>query len=283
MLLSKLSILVILVFTLTSCEKMVTDVDVPASPAKLVVIGFITPSMPYTSVEVLKSKPLYTTTNGSADIPNIVEDAFVTISDGTDSAYLLYDSRYRSYRVSREEFQIVPGKTYYLRVTATGGYLAEASCTVPDINPPGIELVSLDTTSYITPPILHANVKFKDHKGDGDYYCIKVGLVSWVEGQVGPSLNEVGFSRGDSYVSDKNKEEDYFSYTTNDFTKTVSGPFRLYFTISTTDINYFYYHKELINYDDSNPFAEPIPIYSNVKGGLGVFAAYVQTGIAFDL
>jgi hypothetical protein len=39
---------------------------------------------------------------------------------------------------------------------------------------------------------------------------------------------------------------------------------------------YYQYHKSLENYNDGeNPFAEPTPIYSNIEGGLGVFAAYL--------
>lgn len=46
-----------------------------------------------------------------------------------------------------------------------------------------------------------------------------------------------------------------------------------------TDEHYFLYHRSVRNasYSQDNPFAEPVLVYTNVEGGLGVFAAYNRT------
>ena len=63
----------------------------------------------------------------------------------------------------------------------------------------------------------------------------------------------------------------------------VNGELVLY--LLRTDEAYFRYHGSLRRQDDidGNPFAEPAPLYGNVTGGLGVFAAYVQTRVAVPL
>lgn len=279
----KIGLILLPIFILFGCEEMVSDVDAPVSPPKLVVTGFITPGMPYTAISVKKSRPLYTTIeNYSEDFPT-VKDAYVTISDGTDSAYLVYDIEFDNYRVSREELPIVPGRTYSLKVTAPGGFMVESSCTVPVDTPPDIEMVSIDTTSDYDILYLHANIRFKDLESEDNYYGITAGRVDWPEGQQNPVISEIGFERGEPYVSDKNMNNQYFPYSTYEFIYTPEETQRLFFTIAVTDIHYYNYHKSLYNYEGENPFAEPTKVYSNIKDGLGVFAAYILKGTAFDL
>ena len=279
----KIVLMLVTVIFLFGCEEMVSDVDAPESLPKLVVTGFITPGMPYTAVTVKKSRPLYTTIdNYSSDFPT-VEDAYVTISDGIDSAYLTYDIEYDSYRVSREELPIVPGRVYTLKVTAPGGYEVEATCTVPSDTPPDIELVKIDTTILNETINLNASIKFKDLESADNYYGITAGIVNWHEGQMNPVITEIGFARGEPYVSDKNMNNQYFSYSTNDFYYYSGETQRLFFTIAVTDVHYYNYHKVLYNYEGDNPFAEPTKLYSNIQNGLGVFAAYILKGVAYDL
>lgn len=279
----KIGLILLPFLILLGCEEMVSDVEAPVSPSKLVVTGFITPGMPYTSISVKKSRPLYTTIeNYNEDFPT-VKDAYVTISDGTDSAYLVYDIEYDNYRVSREELSIVPGRTYNLKVTAPGGFMVESYCTVPVDTPPDIEMVSIDTTLEYGVQYLHANIRFKDLESEDNYYGITAGRVDWPEGQQNPVISEIGFERGEPYVSDKNMNNQYFPYSTYEFIYTPEETQRLFFTIAVTDKHYYNYHKSLYNYEGENPFSEPTKVYSNIDKGLGVFAAYVLKGAAFDL
>ncbi len=279
----KIILMILSIVFLSGCEEMVSDVDAPTSPAKLVVTGFITPGMPYTAITVKKSRPLYTTIdNYNSDFPS-VKDAYVTITDGIDSAYLTYDIEYENYRVSREELPIVPGRVYTLKVTAPGGFQVEANCTVPIETPPDIEMIKIDTSSINGTTYLNANIKFKDLESTDNYYGITAGIVDWPEGQPSPMISEVGFERGEPYVSDKNMNNQYFLYTTNDFYYSSGQTQRLFFTIAVTDVNYYNYHRVLYNYEGDNPFAEPTKVYSNIHNGLGIFAAYILKGVAFDL
>jgi hypothetical protein len=51
-----------------------------------------------------------------------------------------------------------------------------------------------------------------------------------------------------------------------------------------TDKSYYDYHRSLGNYDSGDdPFTEPSPVFSNVNGGLGIFAAYTVDSLIFRL
>jgi len=57
----------------------------------------------------------------------------------------------------------------------------------------------------------------------------------------------------------------------------------LLFFLALTDIHYYNYHRSVFNFDGENPFSEPSPVYSNIEGGLGVFAAFNGSTIEVDL
>ncbi|HLO92585.1 MAG TPA: DUF4249 domain-containing protein [Lentimicrobium sp.] len=268
--------LILLVTFLQSCESMVSDVDAPSSPPKLVVTSFISSNMPYISVNVYKTRPLYSTSYNT-DIYPPVKTAIVILSDGNNTVTLPYDEESMCYRIRQTEMEISKGKTYYLKVT-DGDLHAEAECTVPSISLPEFEVVNIDTTidedygqiSY------HANLRFKDSIGEGQFYHVTVSSV--FKGDIGtvPTIYEIGFSRGEPFVSDKGRDGNYFTYTTNDIYLDPGQGLELVLSIGITDENYYNYHKAIYDFQDDNPFAEPSPIYSNIKGGLGVFGSYVQ-------
>ena len=103
-----------------------TEIVLPEAPPQLVISSFISPEVALTEVSVTKSASLMSAENDGT--LNVVTDAEVWLSDGADSVRLPYtgDSLY-----STNSYQIIPGKTYTLRVTAPGGFAAKATCSVP--------------------------------------------------------------------------------------------------------------------------------------------------------
>jgi len=272
----------LIIFTFSSCENMVTDVDAPVSAPKLVVSGFITPGLPDIKIRVYKSRPLYTPTQNTGEYPAL-ETALVNLSDGTTSVTLPFDPQLKCYRISQDELKIEKGKTYFLTVT-NNGETVNAQATVPDLTPPDLEVTSLDTiTGDWEQTMYRAHLRFRDLAGKGNFYSITSSFIYYIEGENQPYIYETGFSRGEPYMSDINNEGEYFAFTTDDiFMPYPDSELRLVFTLAVTDENYYHFHKAIRNFDDDNPFAEPSPIYSNVNGGLGVFAAYVQEVIVKD-
>jgi hypothetical protein len=51
-----------------------------------------------------------------------------------------------------------------------------------------------------------------------------------------------------------------------------------------TDKAYFDFHNSFLNYSGGrDPFTENSPVFSNIEGGLGVFAAYTIDSLIFRL
>ncbi len=262
---------------------MITEVDAPPAKAKLVVTGYISPDNDSITVRVTMSNPIYVTRPYGNEM-NVNKDATVLISDGLDTLQLVYNSQKQVYQASQQLLPVIYGKTYYLKVTAPGGYEATSSCTVPEVSPPDLEIEKIDSVgnSPYTSYIVH--FKFQDLPGAGDYYSLNAAEYEdhpeW--GDDPYTFWNVGFDRGEQYVSDKNKDGEYFSYKTWEITFNNDSS-RFYLAICLTDEHYYKYHKAIYNSDDENPFAEPYPIYSNINGGLGVFAAFTGNVIELDL
>lgn len=276
-------VLLSLLMVLAACEEMVSDVDVPETQPKLVVNSFITPDSPYTSICVYKSRPLYSSYDNDTTKFPVVKDATITISNADTSVNIPYDVEYDIYRISKSDFPIIAGNTYTLNVTTPSGYSVNAICTVPIVLPPQIENITIDSSLEYELYKCHANFRFLDIEGTEQYYCVTASKVSYQTGDFDPYIDELRFNRGDSYFSNKNKEGQYFSFVTDDYYTYQEEPVKLIFTIAVIDKNYYYYHKGLSDSDEGNPFAEPTPLFSNINGGLGIFAAYIQNEIVIDL
>jgi hypothetical protein len=54
--------------------------------------------------------------------------------------------------------------------------------------------------------------------------------------------------------------------------------------LMNTEESYYLYHTSLNEFDRSdNPFSEAKPVYSNIKGGLGIFTSYTMDSLRFRL
>ncbi len=280
------SLIFILFLAFTACENMVTDVEAPPIDPKIVVTGFISPDNEFNRIRVHMSRPVYSTytTNYNPDNQEPeYEDATVVLSDGVNSTTLLYRPDI-GYSVSQEDFPIVKGTTYYLKVTAPGGFVAESSCTVPVDTPPDIEITDIDATIENNYRSFDISGRFKDIEGEGHFYSVSVASVrndSWFG--TTPYIAGIGFQHGERYISDVNKDNQIFSFKTYQESSPEGDTEKVYLFIAITDIHYYDYHKGLDNYEGDNPFAEPTPVYSNIIGGVGVFAAYNQKTTEIEL
>lgn len=245
------------------------------------VTSFISPENNFNSATIYFTRTIYSSiSNGNFPV---YKDATVIISNGTDTASFYYSDAAESYLISKDQMPIERGRTYYLKVTTPGGYTAEASCTVPAAPAPD-PVIYIDTIPRGGILSFQGHLRFTDNPGEGDYYRVSVAKIDyWMTGgddwmfKRDSSLLEQDFEKGKRFVSDKGRDKEQFFYTTIYYDMPqphVHQP--LFFTLSLTDYNYYKYHLDLENFDGDNPFAEPAPIYSNIKGGLGVFAAYTQ-------
>jgi hypothetical protein len=284
-----LALLVGLGFLLGACQKEVEGFDLPESDAKLVVHCFISPQDDYLTASVTRSVPILGAGN-PAD--TLVKDAAVTLSDGVRSVLLPYDRDQKAYTRSvwtaREgDLEIKPGTSYRLQVTTPRGETATATCTVPtELNLP--ITVSPDSAwDAFTQQYYHRmRVSWPDPPGQVNYYRV----AGWKEEVT--SVSADGRPTGIGHSPAHWEAEETISDQGQDGLRLVSpraqwrgsgfqSPLRtsLNAHLLHTDPHYYHYYRSVrrAKQSQANPFAEPVLVYSNVTGGLGVFGAFTRT------
>lgn len=265
-------LLPVLIFALSACDSMISDVEVPDSDPKLVVTGFLSPADDTITIVVRKTRPLYEPTPGFDNSFPPVNNATVTLSDGLNSINLPYNPTSGAYQVPATAMPVIENNAYSLSVTTPDGYHATSSCRIPGGTSPQVEITAIDTLNDYGMVSRKVSFRFRDLPGDGQYYSVAAGTLYGDENYFNSYFYETGFERGEPFVSDKNKDEEYFIYKTWEIYEDNSPGNILYISVSLTDENYYNYHRSINTFSGDNPFAEPTPVYSNITGGVGVFA-----------
>lgn len=227
----------------------------------------------------------------------------------------------RSYFLRAKDFPIIPGRTYKLTVKAPNLPDASASCTVPKLqllNGKDFSVLKGKTVDTLLNYSSTYNgktykyfdvsrrfdVQINDFINEENYYA--VAYYTRKEYQFkdekgifrsATSIRQEGFT---DFITDYKQDgkllnfkkaniplgsySDFPNQQPNVETKTLFHTVSIF--IALTDKSYYQYNKALgnsqgINNDD--PFSEAVLTYTNVNGGLGIFAGYNMTEIQFDL
>ncbi len=283
----------LLIILFTSCEENVNTVKLPEFKQMLAIASFISPSDSVSYVFVTSNKRLYGELNRDEKPGNLT----ATVSDGTIEISL--DTVSNGLVFNNEKMQIQHGKTYTLKITSDKGLSAEASCTVPekrdfDLNVDTFyieeHLFPIDDTLYRVVFSREIAISFSDYPGEENYYRINPVLSNFYTDH---TTGEVY-----SYKSEIRLDKEYYSDHGIDGKKIVlrfsSGSYSPYYKgassdsslltvhLYNTEKSYYLYHKSLENYNSGeNPFSEATPVYSNIKGGLGIFTSYTVDSIVY--
>ncbi|WP_337044471.1 DUF4249 domain-containing protein [Emticicia sp. 17c] len=235
-----------------------------------------------------------------------VDNARVVLSDSKQNSVVIpYNKTDAVYMIDARRFPIKAGETYTLTAEATLGKI-EANCTVPvEVAP--ITEYQIDTTSVGqgegVVKTFNINFKWQDITDQPNYYSTKINVLATMlvpEARGNQYVYNPRLIRYNGYWTEDVAHELYQSDLNRDG-KTIESPkgiVSLYseivrangqtypvkfggqksivtLEVLNTDKNYYNYHRSVRNNNrqDDNPFAEPVPIFSNVKNGLGCFAA----------
>ena len=203
------------------------------------------------------------------------------------------DSVVRSFVFTSSELPVEEGKTYVLKVESAKGLFAEASCTVPIKKNlfPELDTVSIHyTNSYDNSKYtyLQSDFYFTDIKGEENYYGVFSEL-TWPDPPYtfSKTQNKILVDPKYNCFNDKGIDGNRLKIPLESFYNTYIGLhdstyFKIY--LLNTDKPYYDYHKSIEKYQSGEtPFVEASPIYSNIKGGLGIFAAYTYDSIVIRL
>ena len=291
----KIAVKIFVIITLAvfySCTKEVDNLKLPAYKQKLVISGYLTPDEKIHYISVEYNQMLYVGPNGSIDFGNITG----TLSDGQNEIILrpifrkfnspsVQDSLFAGFVFTSSELPVVEGKTYTLKVYTENGLYAESSCTVPfskDLLP---TFDTLRVTSQYDPgySYLQSDLSFTDVAGEENYYALLCELIRYPSHNI-PVRAEIKnlIDPKYSYFNDIGIDGKRSKIRLNNFNSSGSYADSAFLKIYllNTDKPYYDYHKSVLNYVSGEiPFTEASPLYSNIKGGLGIFAAYTYDSI----
>lgn len=258
----------LLVFiALASCEKPVTDVDIPKAEKKVAVFCVISPQDSIITAEVSYSAPVFL----SSSKPEIIKDATVILSNGSKSVLLTYDAVKQKYVADTNQMKINYGESYTLNITTQAGEQVSAACRVPDAFFPNFTAEPLRRKEDLDYYIYRLLVKWTDQPGVKNYYRV------YAEERVNVGSIGMDFYNDLGSTMFEDKDNDGKQVSVSHYFDYVSGGSELWFDVYllNVDEHYYKYHEGRIRYEGDNPFAEPNIIYSNVQGGLGCFGAFV--------
>ncbi|MEJ8756000.1 DUF4249 domain-containing protein [Pontibacter sp. H259] len=274
----------------TGCESYVEDIEGFKSESKLVAVSYISPQDTVLTVRLQLTQPALGLQ--LTEEQRKVKNATVTISDGSTVKALAYNPEKNHYEADARTWPIQVGKTYQLKVLSAVGN-AEATCTIP--NAAGITITDLQAPHTIETNYGHEMAKYiisfkwNDDAGIKNYYrTLLYRTHSYTDPYTGTKTeyNEGiygGYSDGtdlkdDEYTNNGIISSNPVTYYSSNYNQDNGKPFKIYAVLVVADAHYYKYHKALSEQssNNGNPFAEPVIMYTNIKGGLGVFAGYNQ-------
>lgn len=267
--------------TLSSCIDDVDDVNLPEVDPKLVVQSFISPGDSII-VSVMASRPINynVPVTGGWDSNNfdIVSDATVTIRNNQTNtdAVISFDQQSGKYKIGQDVFPILSGVDYSLSVSAPRFKSVAANTRVPEYLPniSPIEFDTLTNNEYGDQTIVVSG-RISDIPNQENYYSVMMYQLSTYNWD-GYTETYLDFDSKD-IVSDRGKDGEEIGFKI-EYWNYFSENRKVHFFIHATDEHYYRFFNSLEKVEDfeSNPFAESSILYSNVEGGLGVFASYLS-------
>lgn len=288
---------------LASCQNLRQEVEpqqLADQPVKLIVACFISPQDTVLAAKIARSRPILDDepVNGLN-----ITSATVTLLNGSRSIVLKYHPKLQYYRADPADFPIRAGETYQLTVKTRDGKLLQAQTTVPDAVK--LQRARLDSERVVENNAVRkrffARYYWNDLANQTDYYqtngviayrCPQCPAtepvrqpVQFVTGEGSQALYNDQESPGEPMISAKGYMGASISSDEEFFPAFFSRPFVLTANLLHLNNDYYRYHQALAQQleIDSNPFAEPVPIPSNIQGGLGCFGAYNRSTVTVTL
>lgn len=285
---------ILLALFTTSCVEMVTNVDFPDQDPKIVVHAFLSPADTAAMVMLTWSIPI--TESHHHNGLRFIDNAQVFISDGMQAdAQLVYNAKRKLYTVSTEVFRIDANQSYHLRVEVPGKPTVTASCYVPPPNK-SLHFTGIDTIPGSWSSRIVVDYGFTDiPQNNTNYYAAWVyrDVVAQDHGSDSIYSRKIAFTPvgGDTYFSNiglegrdfrLRAESQYYDYGYGEYDDEHVHPRTITLLLMTVDEHYFRYHRALESHDPEDYFFEASHVYSNVEGGLGVFAGYNRQEVVVD-
>lgn len=288
---------IVIIIGTTACTTIV-DFDIPLNQPKMVVNSLFSPDSVW-QLQITRSKNILDVASGSFFPP--VGDAVVTILDQNGQLVETitgYSGKNFGYSY-KGKTKPLPTQSYSIQVAVKNELLLQAVNKVPTHVP--ITTVVIDSSQFIASgePI-EIKISFKDPGDERNFYTLQ--FIENAFHLVGTVVNNVI-----KYDTIRYTQEVYFEVVTQSLTDEVNGlekiindklfngkeytfhlrlhsryyggqQFQRHPRIILLSISEEYYKylttKNLQDYTNGDPFAQPVQVFTNVENGLGIFAGY---------
>ena len=227
------------------------------------------------------------------------------------------------YFLKAKDFAIMVGKTYTLTAKSPNLPDVFATCTIPNrklIESKDFTIIkgNVDTVqnggSYVNGVLKYRNyylskrfdVKVNDILNEENYYAVAYysqKIAQYKDNNTGKIITQYTISQeGNSdFINDYKQDGNVLNFQKTGinlgyYSEDPSQQSNVYLPralshnlsifVAITDKAYYQYNKSIGSgrgLNDDNPFAEPVLTYSNINGGLGIFAGYNMTRVDVDL
>jgi hypothetical protein len=298
-----------LFFSLVSCDSLRQEVNpdrLNREAAKLVVTCFLSPQDTVLAAKVARSETVLGESTGYFNAGVNVSDAIVTLSEGGRSVALRYDAKLGYYRATISQLPIVAGQTYSLVVQTPAGERAEASCTVPE----SVALNEIVIDSAVTNDFglstkrYYARLRWRDPVGRPNFYQLAGDNAYRTYYQPIPNApsrdtllttrQSWNFTNGSTSTDVGRDGQDLLSVRGQlamqlSWVNGIQLPSKPVGQINAYLLNVdqaYYQYQDAVERQSQvlgNPFAEPVPIPTNIQGALGCFGAYNRSALTMEL
>ncbi|WP_169788157.1 DUF4249 domain-containing protein [Rufibacter tibetensis] len=269
----------------SSCEKEV-DMDVPGHTPKLAVQYSLSTEEPNKNMFVGRSQLVL---SGNDLWRNgLVKDATVSIKDGSgivQQAFVYmaneYNPEHGNYKPVNE-FTPVPGKQYTLVISAGGFETIQSTLTMPVSVPVQSSSFTADAQNNSYNFSGRLRIQFNDLPGQNNYYRLIVRLLDAQGKIVGHAFSnnandDIFGEEVEKIELNKVFDDGWAKQNVITFSDKVSyynggsQPTQLEVTLQHLTRDLFLYERSRENYEEDNPFAEPLNLHSNIQNGYGNF------------
>ncbi len=288
------------IFLFTAC---VDDVSIDREfdeTQKLVLYSRLCPQLDTTYILLTNTELLYTSSH--QEIFNLKNGVVELSADGNHWVQASYLDEKEHFFLTKEEFPVVEGHTYYIRASYPGYEDVSSSCTVPYSHDVGFrfDTVSANGDMHLGDiydwPHKDVYAEWRDVAGEENYYALyryrernisienPDGTWSTINGSWEYELQWMYLNNADyQYVSDEGKdgslmrymvdENIYHDYYDEGYDKDgENDQYYLFFL----DRNCYLYEKtnNQDGFDMGFLLLEPVHTYTNIENGFGLFGAF---------
>lgn len=236
------------------------DVKLPVVESKLVLSCFLSPQDTAIYVRVSLSRPIYNNPDTWQTLP--VPDATVVLSTGSKAVTLSYDAGHTYYVISASLLKISAGNTYHLSVSTPDGKFVQAFTTIPAFNNTFSATVNADPNK---PDNYFFHGVWQDPAGAKDYYRLEL-------------YTRMGSAFSDYYelslITDRDSDGSIIrrDWEFQRYSQSTDSVFASLCVLSPELYEYLDRFDKVFTGIDL--FSEPVPMYTNIEGGFGIFGGY---------